>query len=294
MRLVTVLAALAAVPLLAVPAPAAAQTPTRTTAPSLALRTAPGGKVVTRLKRNTPVTVECQRNGAIASGPSGASRVWARVKAGTRRGYVSDAYLDTRTAALVAPYCGVGAPGPEPSAPAPGQGRCGPQSPFSLIPPFAGADQFIVAAVPAAQASREQFGVPVSVTLAQGILETGAGKVAALANNYFGLKAQAIKPGRLWSWEELAGGCVFKKTWEVRDGRTATEIAAFRAYATLDASFLDHGRRLATNPVYAAAFRHTDDAPRFAREIARRYATDPRYAGKLLDLMRRYELAQYD
>lgn len=306
MRFMTLPAAVAVL-LLAVPAtaPAAAPAPasgsavpsasTRTTPPSLALRaSATGGKVLTRLRRGTAVTVECQRNGALASGPTGATRIWARVRTSTgRRGYVADPYLDTRTTALVAPYCGVGAAGPTAGAPA-GQGRCGPVSPFTLIPPFAQPDQFIVAAVPAAQASRAQYRVPVSVTLAQGILETGFGKVAALANNYFGLKAQNVTPGRVWSWEDLAGGCVFKKTWEVRSGRLATEIAAFRAYATLDASFLDHGRRLATNPVYAAAFRHTGDPTRFAREIARRWATDPSYATKLLDLMKRYELRQYD
>lgn len=292
-------AALVLTLLLALPATAAAQEApspeTKTTAPSLAMRAKPGGKLVTRLKRGTTVTVECQRNGSLAAVPGGASRVWARVRTATgRRGYVSDGYLDTRTSALVAPYCGVGAAGPDPTVPEAGQGRCGPQSPFTLIPPFAGAQQFIVAVVPAAQASRAAYRVPVSVTLAQGILETGAGKVAALANNYFGLKAQVVKTGRLWEWDDLAGGCVFKKTWEVRAGRAATEIAAFRAYATIDASFLDHGRRLSTNPVYANAFKYTDDPERFAREIARRWATDPSYATKLLRLMQQYELGQYD
>ncbi len=135
--------------------------------------------------------------------------------------------------------------------------------------------------------------MPVSVTLAQAILETGGGRIAALANNYFGMKAQVAGKQR-WSWEDIAGGCVFKKTWEVRSGRTATEIAAFRAYRTLDASILDHGRRLATNPVYRPAFAHTADARRFAREIARRYATDPAYARKLLALMDRHDLERHD
>ncbi|WP_196189338.1 glucosaminidase domain-containing protein [Conexibacter sp. W3-3-2] len=265
---------------------------TTTTAPSLALRAAPAGRLLARLARGTRVTVECQRNGPLATTAAGATRVWARVRTATgRRGYVSDGYLATRTSALVAPYCGIGAAGPDPAVA--GQGRCGPVSPFALIPPFADARQFVTAVAPAAQASRDTYGVPPSVTLAQAVLETGGGKVAALANNFFGMKAQSVAAST-WRWEDLAGGCVFKKTWEVRAGRSATEIAAFRAYPTLEASVLDHGRRLATNPAYAAAFQHADDPVRFLREIARRYATDPAYADKLLDLRRRYALAQYD
>ena len=44
---------------------------------------------------------------------------------------------------------------------------------------------------------------------------------------------------------------------------------------------IDHGDLLRSNPVYAPAFKYTDDPKRFLREIAKRYATDPAYGSKL-------------
>lgn len=260
-----------------------------TTASKVAMRAAPDGKLLRRLPKGTEVRIVCQRNGPLASAPVGRTRVWDRVVVDGRRGWVSDGYVDTETSGLVAPMCGVGTPPADQVE----EGRCGPSSPFDLLPPFARAEDLVTAALPAARESRTRFGVPVSVTIAQSILETGGGKVAALANNYFGLKAQEVGK-RTWRWEDIAGGCVFKKTREVRDGRSATEIAAFRAYRSLSDSIVDHGRRLATNPAYEKAFAHADEPRRFAKEIARRYATDPRYARKLLALMDRYDLGDHD
>jgi flagellum-specific peptidoglycan hydrolase FlgJ len=87
---------------------------------------------------------------------------------------------------------------------------------------------------------------------------------------------------------------VLRKTQEVVRGRSVTTIGAFRAYAGLADSIRDHGARLRANPVYAAAFDHTDDPERFARIIARHYATDPRYGTKVVQLMHRYKLERYD
>lgn len=237
-------------------------------ASQLTLRATPAGKVVGRVRAGTLVDVRCQRNGPVAAGRSGATRVWDRVRVRGRLAWVSDGWVDTGTSGLVAPPC----------APAP----CAIAAPFPLLPPFATAEDFIAAALEGAVASREQFGVPVSVTLAQGVLETGGGKLAALANNFFGLKAH--EPGV---------PCVLKKTREVRGGRGALEIAGFRTYASLTDSVLDHGRRLATNPVYAPAFR-TTTVEAFARAVARRYATDPAYGDKVVALMDRYDLRRFD
>lgn len=261
---------LAAPALLCAPAQAA---PFPTTASKLNLRAKPAGKTLARLPRGTVVDVTCQRNGPLASGRAGATRIWDRVRVRGRQGWVGDGWVATDPTAVAAPLCTTAAP------------ACTPAAPFPLLPPFATPQDFIAAALPGAQASRDQFGVPVSVTLAQGVLETGGGRLAALANNFFGLKARASDP---------PGPCVLKKTREVRNGRDATEIGAFKAYATLDESILDHGRRLATNPAYAPAFAHTGDPDTFARLVARRYATDPAYAAKLLDLMDRYELRAHD
>lgn len=95
----------------------------------------------------------------------------------------------------------------------------------------------------------------------------------------------------MYAWGENASGCVLKKTREAeRDGSLVITIGAFRAYTSLANSILDHGDLLTSNPVYRGAFRYTSDAKQFAREIARYYATDPNYASKLIELMKRYKL----
>lgn len=276
-------------------AAASAQTAQTTVSASANLRTtAGGGKVIAKLRRGTKVTITCQKVGAVAATPrDGASRIWSRVIAGARRGWVADGLLNGSTQALAAPLCGV-KPATTPAPPGVLEGTCGIKAPVVLIPPFATTEAFIAAALPGAQRSRETYRVPVSLTLAQGILETGGGKIAALANNYFGLKAQATaKPG-VYRWEANAVGCVLKKTRESERGRLVLTVGAFRAYPSLDQSILDHGARLSTNPVYRPAFDFTDDPRRFLREVARRYATDPAYASKLISLIDRYDLDQYD
>jgi flagellar protein FlgJ len=275
-------------------APAAAQAPATVTATANLRTKAGGGTVLAKLRAGTRVTITCQRVGGVASTRrDGPSRIWSRVIAGSRRGGVADGLLTGSTQALAAPLCGV----PTATAPAPPgvtEGPCGITAPVVLVPPFATPESFIAAAVPGAQRSRDTYRVPVSVTLAQGILETGGGRIAALANNWFGLKAQPTGvPGR-YRWEANAVGCVLKKTRESERGRLVLTVGAFRAYRSLDTSILDHGARLATNPVYRPAFAFTDEPRRFLREVARRYATDPNYAAKLIALVERYDLERYD
>lgn len=280
-----------------------------TTRPSVNLRTRPGnGRVVARLPRGTRLTVSCQRAGPLARGRLGASRVWDRVTrggtatpdgastpdgaAGTPLGtgsWVADGFLDTGTRGLVAPLCN--APSRDDTALlSAGTGLCTLTAPVAPLPPFATPQALIAAALPGAKASRAAYRVPVAVTLAQTILETGGGRFTAGANNFFGLKAQATtRPGR-FAFGPRAAGCVLRKTREAERGRLVITIGAFRAYATLEESILDHGERLTVNPVYRAAFAHTQSPRRFAQIIARHYATDRHYAAKLLDLIDRYDL----
>ncbi len=253
------------------------------------LRTRPGdGRVLARLPRATRLTVTCQRTGPVAPGRLGPSRVWDRVsRLPGAQGWVADGYLDTGTDGLVAPLCNQLI---APATPGAGTGGCAITPPVAVLAPFASPQELIAAALPGAKASRAAYRVPVAVTLAQTILETGGGRFTAGANNFFGLKAQATTaPGR-YAFGTRSAGCVLKKTKEAERGRLVTTIGAFRAYATLDDSILDHGERLTVNPVYRAAFANTERPRRFAQLIARHYATDPRYAAKLLDLMDRYDL----
>jgi len=285
--------AIAGVAALAGPADGAVRATTLTTAN---LRPTPtGGKAIMRLRPGTRVTALCTTVGSRARVPrDGLSRLWVRVVVKGRKGWIADGLINRDRHMLLAPICGV----PQPSGPAPAgveRGHCAIRPVVSLIPPYASRDEFIAAALPGAVASRAQNRVPVSVTLAQAMLESDGGRIAALGNNFFGIKAKAPDRPRTYRWGANAVGCTYKKTSEgERDGKLVRTYDAFRAYATLDASIMDHGALLTSNPVYAPAFAFTDRPRRFTVEIGRFYATDNRYARKVFDIMDRYGLLRYD
>ncbi|HEX6389692.1 MAG TPA: glucosaminidase domain-containing protein [Solirubrobacteraceae bacterium] len=254
-------------------------------------RATPGGKVVTKLRGGRQITISCQMNGPTANGSGGRSAIWDRTRINGRTLYVADAVVDTG-GGLVAGWCD--APGPvSPVTPAT-SGACSLKSQVPLVAPFTDHDKFIAATVPGAQRSDRDTGVPAAVTIAQAILESGWGQFNAGANNYFGIKAKPTSKPGVFEWSNTAIGCVLKKTLEEVGGRMQTEIGAFRAYRTLTASIRDHGARLLANPVYAPAFKYTEDDTKFVRKIARYYATDSKYASKVLTIMRRHKLRRYD
>ena len=136
---------------------------------------------------------------------------------------------------------------------------------------------------------RAATGVPVSVTIAQAILESGWGTSALSVdgNSFFGMKCFDT-PG--------AGtvGCRPYATTECGASCYPT-TASFRVYSTAADSFVDHAEQLATLPRYRPAFAFVHDPNRFATELHRAgYATDPRYALSLISLMRQFNLYQYD
>jgi flagellum-specific peptidoglycan hydrolase FlgJ len=163
-------------------------------------------------------------------------------------------------------------------------------SPRKILPVLGNTpqEQFISVIAPAAVKSAEDTGVPASVTIAQAIIESywGSSRLSTDANNYFGIKGDN-RPG--------TAGVVWFNTWEVLGGRNVMTSAPFRAYKSLADSFEDHGRFFLDNPRYAPALAVEGDARKFAQAIARSgYATDPGYAGKLIQLMDRYNLYRYD
>src|SRR5262249_47668736 len=84
-------------------------------------------------------------------------------------------------------------------------------------------------------------------------------------------------------------------TEEVANGEVVTVLAAFKAYASLADSIVDHGRWFHENSRYRKALALTDDPRAFARAINDAgYATDPNYAPKLIELMDRFNLYAYD
>jgi flagellum-specific peptidoglycan hydrolase FlgJ/LysM repeat protein len=142
----------------------------------------------------------------------------------------------------------------------------------------------------AAVLQMERLGVPSSITLAQGILESAAGtsELAKQANNHFGIKC-----GGNWN------GKTFYKQDDDRDEKGNLKESCFRKYESVEESFLDHGQFLrdpkkATRYGYLFNLDRTDYKS-WARGLqAAGYATAPDYATKLIDLIERYKLFQYD
>ena len=124
-----------------------------------------------------------------------------------------------------------------------------------------------------------QHGIPASITLAQGLLESGNGnsELARDANNHFGIKCTP----------DWTGG----KSYHDDDRKND----CFRKYRDAADSFEDHSTFL-ERPRYASLFElKTTDYKGWARGLkAAGYATDPSYPQKLINLIERYELHKLD
>lgn len=123
-------------------------------------------------------------------------------------------------------------------------------------------------------------GVPASITLAQGMLETGNGNsaLAVYANNHFGIKCHA-------EWTGLT---------YVQDDDTIDEC--FRKYSTVLESYSDHSLFLKTRDRYEFLFSlQITDYKGWAYGLkAAGYATDPTYASRLISLIETHKLYEYD
>ena len=122
-------------------------------------------------------------------------------------------------------------------------------------------------------------GIPASITLAQGILESGNGNssLAREANNHFGIKCTA-------DWK---GKSILKDDDQKDD--------CFRVYTSPEESFRDHSEFLKRKR-YAPLFElDKNDYVGWANGLKQAgYATNPRYAELLITLVERYDLAKYD
>lgn len=149
------------------------------------------------------------------------------------------------------------------------------------IPPHVKA--FIDMLAPVAKATKKTWGVSAGALIAQAAQETGWGRYVK-GNAYFGIKG--ISP---------SGQSTTFTTHEVEKGKSVKIEDKFRAYASLDEAADDYGRFLKNNPRYAGCFAYPNDPEKFVAELAAAgYATDPEYAAKLAQIIRRYDLAQYD
>lgn len=125
----------------------------------------------------------------------------------------------------------------------------------------------------------QKYGIPASITLAQGVLESGAGKseLARKGNNHFGIKCN---------------GWTGRKTYHDDDELQE----CFRAYDNAYQSYVDHSLFLKNSPRYARLFElKRSDYKGWAKGLkACGYATSPTYAQRLINIIELYELYKYD
>lgn len=131
-----------------------------------------------------------------------------------------------------------------------------------------------------AMLNMQKYGIPASIILAQGILESGAGKgdLAIEANNHFGIKCHSD-----WLGESVR-----------HDDDSSQEC--FRKYPEASESYRDHALFLVGKKRYATLFTYEkDDYKSWSKGLrAAGYATDPNYPDKLISYIERYNLHQYD
>ena len=124
-----------------------------------------------------------------------------------------------------------------------------------------------------------KYGVPASITLAQGLLESGAGRgrLVLLGNNHFGIKCHGWTGRTITHDDDAKGEC-------------------FRAYNSALESFEDHCRFLRDRPRYRGLFSlDRTDYRGWAYGLKRAgYATNPVYAQSLINLIELYSLYEYD
>ena len=133
---------------------------------------------------------------------------------------------------------------------------------------------------PIAQREMETYKIPASITLAQGLLESGfgEGRLATEGNNHFGIKCHRDwNGGRIYHDDDEKGEC-------------------FRVYLDAGESYRDHSLFLTGRDRYAFLFRlGKRDYKAWAKGLKKAgYATDPKYPDKLIRLIERFDLAQYD
>jgi flagellum-specific peptidoglycan hydrolase FlgJ len=131
-----------------------------------------------------------------------------------------------------------------------------------------------------AKNNMKTHGIPASIILAQGILESGAGKgkLAQSANNHFGIKCHKGWTGDSVKHDDDA------------------EQECFRKYNQPSESYKDHSLFLTSRTRYATLFKlDKGDYQSWARGLkAAGYATDVKYPDKLIGLIERFELYKYD
>jgi len=132
----------------------------------------------------------------------------------------------------------------------------------------------------AAVAEMDMYGIPASITLAQGIIESGNGesRLAVEGKNHFGIKCHSNWNGKtIIEDDDEKGEC-------------------FRKYSKVSESFRDHSLFLTERGRYSFLFEYKKtDYKKWAKGLKKAgYATNPKYPTLLIDLIERYELNRFD
>ncbi|WP_422861648.1 glucosaminidase domain-containing protein [Flagellimonas sp. W118] len=146
--------------------------------------------------------------------------------------------------------------------------------------PIANTQEYIETFAEMAKYEMRAFGIPASITLAQGILESGSGKgeLTRKTNNHFGIKCHTGWDGEFDFHDDDAKG------------------ECFRKYNHPMYSFRDHSIFLSSRSRYKFLFNYRrNDYKKWAYGLRQAgYATDRKYPQKLIALIERYNLDQYD
>ena len=126
----------------------------------------------------------------------------------------------------------------------------------------------------------KKYRIPASITLAQGILESGIGegRLAVIGNNHFGIKCHKKWKGKkMYHDDDKKGEC-------------------FRLYKSPELSYRDHSIFLSTRSRYDFLFDlKITNYKSWAKGLKKAgYATDPKYPKKLISLIERYRLDRFD
>lgn len=148
---------------------------------------------------------------------------------------------------------------------------------------------FVQALYPSAEQAAKQLGVTPEILLAQAALETGWGQhMPSDSQGKHGFNLFGIKADERWN-----GASTKVETLEYFGDKPLKVNAAFRSYDSFDQSFNDYVNFVSSQPRYQDALQNTGDSSEYIQALHQAgYATDPRYAEKIQQILNRNEFKQ--
>lgn len=160
-------------------------------------------------------------------------------------------------------------------------------SSFSIDNPYEASLQYINEYKDLAIVEMHRSGIPASITLAQGLIESryGTSGLATKANNHFGIKCKSYWTGMTYLHKD-----------DDFDKQGNLIQSCFRAYNSSVDSYIDHSNFLMRTPWYQELFQYDNtDYVNWALGLKKcGYATNPKYAEMLINKVNQFQLYQYD